>query len=135
MPGYGLNQTARSSAIHRLQKESIKQLNQVEVAQLKLGALRPQVCLVTLQSYAPDRSPEQALGCFLEKSVPQRACCIYTMPHQRKNVAQGLFKVGPVAGQEPTCVRLFKNATGPVGIPLFGATKVPGDKPNPSKES
>ena len=38
---------------------------------------------------------------------------IYPMPHQRKNVAQGLFKVGPVAGPEPTRIRQFQKCLGP----------------------
>ena len=42
---------------------------------------------------------------FGAPQAPGEACCIYPTPHQRKNVAQGLFKVGPVAGPEPTRIR------------------------------
>ena len=37
-----------------------------------------------------------------------------------------------VTGPKPNMTGSSKNASGPVGIPLFGA---PGDKPNPSEEA
>ena len=40
---------------------------------------------------------------------------------------KAVFKVGPIAGSS-------KNASDPVGIPLFGAPQALGDKPNPSEE-
>ena len=42
--------------------------------------------------------------------------------------------VGPVAGPKPNTRGSSKNASDPVGIPLFGAPQAPGDKPNPSEE-
>ena len=59
---------------------------------------------------------------------------IYPTPHQRTNVAQGRFKVGPVAEPKPNSTGSSKNASDPVGIPLFGALQAPGNKPNPSEE-
>ena len=59
---------------------------------------------------------------------------IYPTPHQRTNMAQGRFKVGPIAGPKPNAAGSSKNASDPVGIPLFGAPQAPGDKPNSSEE-
>ena len=47
---------------------------------------------------------------------------------------KAVFKVGPVAGPKPNAIGSSKNATDPVGIPLFEAPQAPGDKPNPSEE-
>ena len=47
---------------------------------------------------------------------------------------KAVFKVGPVAGPKPNAIGSSKNASDPVGIPLFGAPQAPGDKPNPSEE-
>ena len=47
---------------------------------------------------------------------------------------KAVFKVGPVAGPKPNTRGSSKNASDPVGIPLFGAPQAPGDKPNPSEE-
>ena len=47
---------------------------------------------------------------------------------------KAVFKVGPIAGPKPNTTGSSKNASGPVGIPLFGAPQAPGDKPNPSEE-
>ena len=47
---------------------------------------------------------------------------------------KAVFKVGPVAGPKPNTIGSSKNASDPVGIPLFGAPQAPGDKPNPSEE-
>ena len=47
---------------------------------------------------------------------------------------KAVFKVGPVAGPKPNATGSSKNASDPVGIPLFGAPQAPGDKPNPSEE-
>ena len=47
---------------------------------------------------------------------------------------KAVFKVGPIAGPKPNAVGSSKNASDPVGIPLFGAPQAPGDKPNPSEE-
>ena len=64
------------------------QLAHLEVAQLNLGAFTTSsLPLFLLWSHAPDQSPEQAPGCFLEKSV----ALFILRPHQRKNVAQGHF--------------------------------------------
>ena len=45
------------------------------------------------------------------------------------------FKVGPVAGPKPNVTGSSKNASDPVGIPLFGAPQASGDKPSPYEES
>ena len=42
--------------------------------------------------------------------------------------------MGPVAEPKPNAIGSSKNASDPVGIPLFGAPQAPGDKPNPSEE-
>ena len=47
---------------------------------------------------------------------------------------KAVFKVGPVAGPKPNAIGSSKNASDPVGIPLFGAPQAPGNKPNPSEE-
>ena len=47
---------------------------------------------------------------------------------------KAIFKVGLVAGPKPNMTGSSKNASDPVGIPLFGVPQVPGDKPNPSEE-
>ena len=47
---------------------------------------------------------------------------------------KAIFKVGPIAGPKPNAAGSSKNASDPVGIPLFGAPQAPGDKPNPSEE-
>ena len=47
---------------------------------------------------------------------------------------KAVFKVGPVVGPRPNATGSSKNASDLVGIPLFGATQAPGDKPNPSEE-
>ena len=47
---------------------------------------------------------------------------------------KAVFKVGTVAGPKPNAIGSSKNASDPVGIPLFGAPEAPGDKPNPSEE-
>ena len=47
---------------------------------------------------------------------------------------KAVFKVGPIAGPKPNAAGSSKNASDPVGIPLFGAPQAPGDKPNPSEE-
>ena len=47
---------------------------------------------------------------------------------------KAVFKVGPAAGPRPNTTGNSENASGPVGILLFGASQVPGDKPNPSEE-
>ena len=45
-----------------------------------------------------------------------------------------VFRVGPVAGPKPNTIGSSKNASGPVGVSLFGAAQAPDDKPNPSEE-
>ena len=47
---------------------------------------------------------------------------------------KAVFKVGPVAGPKPNATGSSKNASDPVGIPLFWAPQASGDKPNPSEE-
>ena len=47
---------------------------------------------------------------------------------------KAVFKVGPVAGPKPNATGSSKNASDPVGIPLFGAPQATGDKPKPSEE-
>ena len=47
---------------------------------------------------------------------------------------KAVFKVGPVAGPKPNATGSTKNASDPVGIPLFGVPQASGDKPNPSEE-
>ena len=46
---------------------------------------------------------------------------------------KAVFKVGPIAGPKSNTTGSSKNASGPVGIPLFGAPQATGDKPNPSE--
>ena len=41
---------------------------------------------------------------------------------------KAVFKVGPVAEPKPNATGSSKNASDPVGIPLFGAPQVSGDK-------
>ena len=60
--------------------------------------------------------------------------CIYPTPTSVRIWHKAVFKVGPVAGPKPNAIGSSKNASDPVGIPLFGAPQVPGDKPNPSEE-
>ena len=68
-------------------------------------------------------NPEQAPGCFLTK---KRAVFILS-PTSVRIWHKAVFKVGPVADSS-------KNASDPVGIPLFGAPQAPDDKPNPFEE-
>ena len=63
-----------------------------------------------------------------------RTCCIYPTPHQRKNVAQGLFKVGPVTGPEPTRIRQFQKCLGPRRhSPFLWRLRSRAIKPTPPK--
>ena len=69
MPDYSLNWTAKSSAIQGGKKLSMLQLAHPKVAQPKLGAFRPQVCLcwTALTSVKANSKlmPSWALSCVL----------------------------------------------------------------------
>ena len=45
-------------------------------------------------------------------------------------MAQGLFKVGPVAGQSPHTSGFAKIPSAPSAFPLLGAPQVQGNKPS-----
>ena len=51
---------------------------------------------------------------------------IYHPSHHRKNMVQGLFKVGPVAVH--THPALLKIPSAPSAFPLLGAPQAPGNK-------
>ena len=67
---------------------------------------------------------------FPEKNVP----LFILRPTSVRMWHKAVFKVGPVAGPKPNATGSSKNASDPVGIPIFGAPQASGDKPNPSEE-
>ena len=62
----------------------------------------------------------------------REASVIYPTPHQRKNVPQGRLRCVLSQGRSPYASDSSKNASDPIGIPLFEAPQAPRDKPNPS---
>ena len=84
-------------------------------------------------SFAEPRSGPKSKtgpGVFSTKNVP----IFILRPTSVRMWHKAVFKVGPVAGPKPNATGSSKNASDPVGIPLFGAPQASGDKPNPSEE-
>ena len=75
----------------------------------------------------PHRMQDSSLKSFAKK----KRTVFILRPTNVRIWHKAVFKVGPVAGPKPNAIGSSKNASDPVGIPLFGA---PGDKPNPSEE-
>ena len=72
---------------------------------------------------------------FLLKKLRQKKRAVFILsPTNVRIWHKAVFTVGPVAGPKPNAIGSSKNASDPVGIPLFGAPQAPGDKPNPSEE-
>ena len=83
------------------------------------------------RSHSRSRAPHLWTQCNATKK--ERAVFILR-PTNVRIWHKAVFKVGPVAGPKPNAIGSSKNASDPVGIPLFGAPQAPGDKPNPSEE-
>ena len=71
---------------------------------------------------------------FLLNELRQEPAVFILRPTNVRIWHKAVFKVGPVAGPKPNAIGSSKNASDPVGIPLFRAPQAPGDKPNPSEE-
>ena len=71
---------------------------------------------------------------FLLNELRQERAVFILRPTNVRIWHKAVFKVGPVAGPKPNAIGSSKNASDPVGIPLFVAPQAPGDKPNPSEE-
>ena len=95
------------------------------------GAMRPEVLHPVVErtqtncaarNHSRSRAPHYWKQ-FNATFKKEKACRIYPTPHQRKNVAQSLSKVGPVAGPEPTRVRQFQKCLEPRRYsPFWGAS-------------
>ena len=79
-------------------------------------------------------STAQNAGFLLKELRPKKRAVFILRPTNVRIWHKAVFKVGPVAGPKPNTRGSSKNASDPVGIPLFGAPQAPGDKPNPSEE-
>ena len=94
----------------------------------KTAARSPEGSLVETRCL---KGPKSAIVPFAEpRSGPKSR----TGPTSVRIWHKAVFKVGPIAGPKPNATGSSKNASDPVGIPLFGAPQASGDKPNPSEE-
>ena len=118
----------------RLRRRAINPTPPKRVKAWEDGPLRPEVMYPVVEHTRTDcaarnHNRSRAPHHRTQKSAKKRTVFILR-PTNVRIWHKAVFKVGPVAGPKPNAIGSSKNASDPVGIPLFGAPQAPGDKPN-----